>query len=371
MKAMEIFREELRKIASRRIVWASLILVLVFVTLRLWVVQTEYQVKIDGVHYKGVKAIDKDRELAREYEGILTMKTVQNIHGRFGFSYYDGEKDHFNGNYSSEFITERMTNFFELEENDPSKIHFLEGEEWDRNAAPLLDGSVTFGYAYGWEDLRETYTLVIILLSVIFIIGFTPVFAEEYTLRTADLLLATEHGKKRGIWLKIWVAVSFAAGTFCALSLYMILLYLSIFGTDGLEASSILLNGVSKGIGPETIGGLLLLMFGLGLSGLMLLTGITLAVSAASRNSFMAVVVSGILYAVPYVWMKVLAPMWILGPVLTKGMNHFMVSMPMYLPMNWGFTFTGDQMGIHAGIAGIVLAACLAAAYRIHRNYQG
>lgn len=370
----KIWMEEIRKIASRKIIWLGILVLLAFLTFRLFMVlQNEYSTTIDGQTYRGKEAILKDQELAKEYAGPLTEEKVKEIYERFGFYYYDVEKGNFIGNFCNQYITEKMTNYRTMGGEEPEKIKFWEGENWEQNVGPLLKGDVQFDYIYGWDDFKETHGItVMLMLSIILIIGLSPIFAEEYSLKTADILLTTRRGKKSGIWLKISAAVVFSIVVYCLVSAYMWLMYRMIFGTQGLDASSVLLDGItSYGYHPARIGDFFLFMFFLGLAGVLLLSAMVLVISAICRNSFMAVIVSLILYVVPVAWLKIFSPMWILGEKGTKLVNHLMVSSPVYLPMNWGFAFRGGQIVMHIVIAVVLVGIFLLTGYKKYRNYQG
>ena len=368
----KIFQEEIRKIASRKIIWWGLALVLIFVTFRLGIVKKEYTSAIDGQTYVGKEAIQKDQELAREYAGPMTEETVRSIYDRFGFYYYNEQGEKCGRNFWNEYITDHMTNFMQIEGDDPAEIQFYEGEEWERNVAPLLNGDLRFDYNYGWEDLRETLILVNILLSIIFIVGMAPVFSEEYTLRTANILLTTRRGKKSAVWLKTAAALTFTAAAYYAVSLYLWLLYRYMFGTQGLDASPRFLNAIPAfGYTPKTVQGFFWLEFGLGAAAMILLSALVLVVSAAFRSAFMSVVISAGVFISPYIWMKVISPMLPLGSGFTRTVNHLMVSMPFYLHGNWGFAFSAGQIRLHIVIAAVVTAVCVVLGYRKYRNYQG
>lgn len=371
----KIWKEEIYKIASRKIIWCGVLAVLAFLTFRLWTIQKDYTMTIDGQTYHGKTAIEQDKKLAQEYAGPLTKEKVMAIYERFGFSYYDYNDDgtgEFQGNFCSRFITENMTNFRQLEGGNPAEIQFMEGEEWENNVAPLLKGDVQFDYTYGWEDLKENYGITLMMLvSVILIIGLSPVFAEEYTLRTADILLTTKRGKKSAVWLKISAAVFFSITLYCLLSLYVWAVYGYVFGTQGLDASAVMCEVPYYGFCPKEIGAFFLFMFGLGFAGIILLSVMVPAVSAVCRNSFMAVVVSMILFVIPVVWIKIFSPMWLLGIKGTMTVNHFMLSMPVYLPLNWGFSFRGNAIAMHLLIALAAAVVCAAGGYHKYRNYQG
>ena len=364
-----LFKEELRKTASRKIVWVGLLLLFVFLIFRIAVVQKEYRTTIDGQTYTGREAIQKDKELAREYSGPLTEKMVVDIYKRFGFSYYEEESGDFAGNFCNGFITRRMTNYNQTG-GSQDEIMFYQGEEWENNAAHLLKGDVEFGYAYGWEDLWESWLVIVMYLSVLFVIAYSPMFSEEYSLRTADLLLTTERGRGSGIGMKLLAALAFYIFVSVGMIGLVVLLYLSVFGPDGLEASSLLMNIPSGGYHPETILGFYLYEIGMSFSGMLLLMAVTAGISAYSRNSYMSVIMSVIVFLIPVLWIKVFAPMQIFGS-FTNVVNHFMASMPVMLPLSWGFVFTGKQTAVHLGVAGITAAVCSVAAYRKYKNYQG
>ncbi len=369
----KLFQEEFRKIASKKIIWIGLLFLLAFVRYRLGAVQSDYSVTINGENIYGKEAIEKDKELAAEYAGPLTEETVQKIYDRYGFSYRDMETGKMTGNFCSQFITQWMTNVREAGEENPEEIRFYEGKEWEMNAAPLLKGDTWFDYVYGWSDLREIYGIMVIWgLAVLIIIGLSPVFSEEYTLKTADILLTTRRGKKSGIWIKMAAALCFALIVFAAVTFYVWAIYLKVFGTQGLDASPFLIGAGTPAFGycPNTIKGFFLFSFALGMAGFLLLTGMVLAASALCKNAFITVIVSLAVFLFPVVWVKILGPMRVFGITMTKNVTHFMVSMPVYLPMHWGFAFSERQIIVHLAIALAVGILCVVLGYRGYRNYQ-
>lgn len=364
-----IWKEELYKIASRRIIWLSVILLLMFLTFRLFAERDNYRATIDGETFYGQEAIDKDKALAKKHAGILTEEKIDQIYKRYGFYYYDPVTNLGVGNFCSRYITEKFTNFMQTEGTDPDEILFYTGEEWERNAAPLLEKKVSFDYIYGWSDFAEMNMLAFQVLYIILIIGISPVFAEEYTMKTADILRTTKRGKKSGIWLKALAAICFAELLSLGVTLYLWVVYLSIYGTQGLDASAVLLNFASfYGYCPKTAGGLLLFITFLGFLGILLLVGITFGISARCKTPFLALIISLVLFLLPVFWVKVLGPMWLFGISVTKSITHFMTSMPVYLPMSTGFAFSGRQMAIHAGIALTVGAGSVIYGYFRYRS---
>lgn len=368
----KIWKEEVYKIASRRIVWWGIILLLAFLSYRLFsIVKYEYTSTIDGKTYVGTEAIEMDKKLTSQYAGTLTKEKVMEIYDRFGFYSFDSETEEYERNYSNQFITKRFTDYMQTSESDPNKLQFYQGEEWERNAAPLLDAKIQFDYAYGWEDLQETYGITTIwALFIVLIISLSSIFSEEYTQKTAPMLLTTKRGKQSVIWLKAAAAIFFSTMIFCVVTLYLWGIYGMVFGTQGLDASPEIFN-IGVGYQPATIGGFFLLVFGLGLLGTLFLSGMVFAISACCRSPFLTVILSVSLFLVPILWVKIFAPMWLFGPTITKIVNHVMVSMPVYLPMNWGFSFSRGEILMHIMIGLAIWIMCMQIGYHRFKNYQG
>lgn len=365
-----IWKEELYKIRSRKIIWLGVFLLLAFVTIRLYEECCQYTTVIDGKTYQGKEAIQKDKALTRRYAGVLTKEFIGKIYKEYGFFYYDPESGRAANNYVSRLVTEEFTNFMQTEGNNPDEIHFRKGEDWDNNAAYLLEHEVRFDYIYGWNDFTEMYILTMLGLFVILILGLSPSFAEEYQLKTADLLRTTSYGKGKGVWMKILAGSCFSIFLTFAACAYVWGIYLAVYGVQGLDASAVLANFATPyGYCPESILGFLLYITFLGFLGAILLTGIVLGISALCRNPFPALIFSLAGYFLPVVWLNILLPMWPFGMTLSRGITHFMTSMPVYLPMSTGFAIPLEQMALHLCIASAAAAGGMCLGYYRYRNH--
>ncbi len=361
-----IWKEELYKIASRKIVWLGVFLLLAFLSFRLFAERDHYTTVIDGKVYHGQEAIQKDQALTKLYAGALTKEKILQIYNEYGFYYYDEKTDATVGNYCSRFITEQFTNYMQTNGDDPEALYFYPFPDdivsSTGNHTAEYSDSLIFDYVYGWNDFAEIYIMALLVLFVILIIGLSPLFAEEYQLRTADILKTTRHGKQSGIWMKVLAASIFAAALTCIVSVFLWILYLTMYGTQGLDASAVLLNFANfYGYSPKTILGFCVFVALLGLTGALLLTGIISGISAFCRTPFLALILSLVVFFFPVLWLKVLAPLFGFGTAVTKNITHFMTSMPVYLPMTTGFAFPARQIIIHlcialiTGIIGILL----------------
>lgn len=156
----KIWKEEFYKAASRKIVWLGVILLLAFLSFRLFAERDDYSMTLDGKTYFGQTAIEKDKQLAKKYAGVLTREKIRQIYDTYGFYYYDAEKDLNSGNFLSRFITEKFTNFMRTDGDRLEDIHFLNGKDWENNVEPYLEHEVRLDYIYGWNDFIEMYMVI-------------------------------------------------------------------------------------------------------------------------------------------------------------------------------------------------------------------
>ncbi|OIJ21292.1 hypothetical protein BKP45_00470 [Anaerobacillus alkalidiazotrophicus] len=89
-------------------------------------------------------------------------------------------------------------------------VEFANGTYEYREALKERDMLLELGETHGfylirsWRGMFELIEPVtsVLLLSALIFIGITPVFAEEYSKRTTDLILATKHGKRKLVTAK-------------------------------------------------------------------------------------------------------------------------------------------------------------------------
>lgn len=88
----------------------------------------------------------------------------------------------------------------------------------------------------GSFDLIEP-AITVIFLTTLIILGVTPLFVDEYTNRTMDLVLATKHGRRKIVTAKLLAGISFIAFIFISLhGVNFILQWIKFGGLDGWNA---------------------------------------------------------------------------------------------------------------------------------------
>ena len=100
----------------------------------------------------------------------------------------------------------------------------------------LEDGFV-YGYDYGWESAFNSFSdgTISLLLVAVVIMGVCNLFSNEYSYRTAELLLVSKNGKKKTVLAKIIASVMYAvicSIVFCAIVFSVNFAFLGIEGAN-------------------------------------------------------------------------------------------------------------------------------------------
>lgn len=300
---MKLYFMEVRKLCDKKIVWIGVAATMLFFAFQFWAASIEtIRIYENGEWITGMEAIERNKEIAKEYEGILTIEKAETIIQKYGFSYYDEATDYETGNYSNRFITHIMT---DLRYTGERPTEFVKGEDGSYQGAHYLEGDIVFGYAEGWGNLRESMVVYMVMISILSIIITAPVFTEEYALRTADVALTTRHGRKRDIWLKIGAALGVIAVIYMIAVGSMYGAYLCVYGTESLSAGAYMLCPLNT-CREITIFQFYLRYFFIGLAAVLLNTAITLAISAVFKQGFITIIVSLTVYLLPYVLSEII-----------------------------------------------------------------
>lgn len=340
---MTIFKMELFKIYSKKIIYFGLIGSLLFLAFYFWmsVLGSEYMY-IDGKCYTRTAAIRENIKIAQEYAGPLTTEKVQDIIKRFGYTIEADQMDvdvktgnteqGYYENSINRYITENLTTKrFDREE----KIRLVT-EQDSPNIAKLMDGSHTFGYTDGWgNDFREMQMMVMVITSVLIIIAAAPVFSDEYALHTADILLITVHGRRKSAVSKILAALCFSSILYLAVTALVFSAFAAAYGISGFSVSADLVFpdlAFSK-TNYGTVGDVLLQYVVTGLIASWVTTCITLYFSARHKQSFAALIWGLLMYLLPLIiYSIILSP---LRPTRFIMLCSMIVKwFPIYLPAN-------------------------------------
>lgn len=316
----------------------------------------------DGKIYHGEEAIAKDREIAAEYAGPLTAQKVEAIWEKYGPPInYDNRSTTLEGmnaaaakggndNYCNRFVV-RM--FGQEVEGEDGRISYVLKEGWRESR--YLQGDHVFGYAGSTFWYWDRFMMAYILAHIAIIILLCPVFAEDYALRTADIILPTAKGRFRLWRLRVGVGCLLASAYYWLASGSVFLLYIAYYGTEGLGVSCGLVgvpaffpkDGLPVGTG-------LLILYLSGWFTAVVLAVLVCGISAGCRQSFTALVRSLVLYIGPFAVMRVVLDSLPMGRV--NALLHYICYS---LPFSYPGTFSEAPDSGKAFLTAIALAAAL------------
>lgn len=380
---MRLWKMEFYKIAARPVINIGFLLLIGFFLLVIWQEADGTRTEIDGKVYQGLEAIQKDRQLVKEYEGTFTMEKAEDIVERFGFSGYVGNsKEELpnlrEGNFCSQFVTDSMTDFLQTGERP---LGFSAGESWENYGKRYVEGNVQFGYTEGWKKLQQVWYMAMLTLHVWLVLLVAPVFSEEYSRNVTGVLLSTAFGKSKDIFRKIEAAMGVGILAYLFVCVLLFGMTATVYGVGGLGASAGMNSSflMFSGRGNWSIWFFLFLMFLLGMAAVLLNVGITLFVSSKCSRPISAVTAGMLLYLLPYGFNQILFHMLLnmgvanspLGWRMMDVMRIVCFSMPMYLPHPDLF-YIPSHWGMYIPLIVIaVMIWCIWRGCRNYREYEG
>lgn len=290
-RMVSLVKYELYKIGSRKTVWALLVFLAFFNAFTYWGLGPlrESVLTTEGEMLEGVEAVKYMQEFDRQYAGVLTDEKVREVY-RYS--------------YSPEVIEKAEGKFLHY---SPDIIQYLDGafsqgEKVEDVFTPEM-GEIYFGYHRGNAMFLFYMMNVILTVGCVIVIAIAPVFAEEYSRGTDALVLTAKYGKTLAARSKVAAAFLFSFLLWMAVGGGNVALLLAVYGTEGWDVSVQVdfmkwNQSIPYEMNYAQLVGYALLIW---LISCLLLTGMTLALSACCHTLFSAVVASIACYVTP-VW---------------------------------------------------------------------
>ena len=289
MKKLILF--ELRKVFSKRLSLIALVGILLFsVLISFSTYQNKYA--FDGVNAEGSgkTAVEIDKGIAAKYEGILTDEKVQqmmsdfaptsDLHGLSAIYVYQ------NAMQSAAF----------------SRFSDKEGN-WNGLSVSDVFGNeeIKIGYVDGWLSTSKNMVRVFIALALAVIIMLAPIFSGEYE-GVDNIILTSKYGKTKCATAKVIAGIITAILTTTLVAAINLLLAFVFYGTEGLDCSILFApSDYVEAFIPFNItcGTLLKYQILLAFTCTLSVTGITLFLSAISKNQIVALVAAMAIFLFP------------------------------------------------------------------------
>ncbi len=297
---VQLTRYELRKIIGKKMVWFMLIFMAFFNLLAYFKMGAarEKVITTEGEILEGTEAIRYMQEFDRRYQGELTDEKAEELHDKA---------------YSKEAAEKAGKYFYNL---CPDIIQYVDNRFYREKGMTTADvftpemGKIQLGYHKGYTLLLFQGINMMLVAGCVIVTAIAPVFSEEYAKGTDALILTARYGKTLLVRAKI--AAAFIFGVLICMSVVGVngILFLSSYGTEGWDTSvQVDITGRNWKVPYEmNYGEMLGYAVLIWLAACLLLTGMTLLISACCRTSFAAVVLAAACFVVP-VWFSI--PQWV------------------------------------------------------------
>ena len=289
MKKLILF--ELRKVFSKRLSLIVLVGILLFsVLISFSTYQNKYA--FDGVSAEGSgkTAVEIDKEIAAKYEGILTDEKVQQMMNDFAPT---SDLHGLNAAYiyQNAMQSAAFSRFSDLNGN------------WNGLSVSDVFGNeeIKIGYVDGWLSTSKNMVRVFIALALAVIIMLAPIFSGEYE-GVDNIILTSKYGKTKCATAKVVAGILTAILTTALIVAFNLFLARAFYGTEGLNCS--ILFAPSEYVEAFipfniTCGTLLKYQILLAFTCTISVTGITLLMSAISKNQIVALVAAMAIFLFP------------------------------------------------------------------------
>lgn len=323
----------------------------------------------DGKVYRYGEAVAYDKLIAEEFTGPLTEETVRAV-----WEKYSPPEDYFftgtmddalllarEGDYIN-YCNTMVTKWFaeEVEQEDSTKILALPE---DLTGNRYLDGSYLFGYVgQGWNWYWDLLFTIQIMVALVVIIGFCPIFSEDYAVRTADVILPTVKGRLQVWRTRAGAGFLFGSVYYWLMSAVIFLQNYWFYGSEGLSVSCGLTYIPYYFLeDSDPVWKAVLLLHLWGWFAILVLVLQIQAVSARCKSSFGALLWSLAVYLGPIALIKM-----VLDPlptsVLIRWLKHIGYSMPLsFSGMYVQAPPTAKRILLIVALIAAVLAAVLGA----------
>ena len=324
---MRLFKMEFYKLCHEKIFLWEMLCLIGLMAAYFWFVEVGDELAvIGGDAYTGYEAVQVNRRITEEFQGIITDETIDKIVETYGIPSKLAENMPYwrDGNFLNDFVVLYFTDGSWQQGILPVERYTLEQSELG-NVCEALGTEPVLEYVKGWRAFVDLLQFGLVLGSIVILSSVSTVFAKESQTKMLPLIFTTEEGKRKNVAAKILAAFALTAAVFAGIVLLDYALCSLVYGMDGftnmtgIVLGNKMLYGVYQSQFPRYFVRLLLF----GFQGLLLLCALTLAVSAKSSTTFAAVIVSAVFWALP-----------LLLRLFANGMSMIMIyASPLFLVM--------------------------------------
>ncbi len=333
---MKLYRMELYKLCHRKIVIISAFFMFVIQMLFCAMKVSEEWTCVDGVLYNGYEAIEKNRQITEEFQGVLTDEKVNAIVEKYGFPQevvqnYGNYRD---GNYLNVFVAEHLSDGFfhgwnEGEYRIATRTYPIADTELGA-ARELTGQEIVLEYTNGCSVFVDMLNGGTVLSSILILFMASVLFAGERQTKMIPLLFTSKEGRKKDIYMKIAAVFTVTVCIWSVMVLSCFILCGAIYGFDGLDSlvgmTKITLGLLAKSwsVSIWTVRHFLAVVMFRSFISVIMLCATTIYISARCRSSFHAVYIALMFWGLPLL-------LWFILPDF--GIKILIYATPLYQGM--------------------------------------
>ena len=336
-----LFKYEVKKILWKKGARAALaVLALWMIGSLFFVVHSSSWVQEDGTELHGLQAVRRIREAKTQWNGTLTEERIAEViraNRQIHDDYPDSEKDinesqtvyskiqpfqDIRDIINSSFARFKDYDYYRadhLAESDASLFYLNRSqgiEEWlneeikmrpisDKAKAFYMDSARTletpleYKYMDGWNTALNYSSMVLFVNLIVICILLAPVFGIEYQTGADAVFLSSRYGRSKGIRAKLAGAFTVATAVYWISMLFFIGVIFIIYGTSGgmcpIQANEYCWKSFYHLTNVQALG----IILGLGYLGCLVMSSITLFISARMKSAFAAIILAFVVLIVP------------------------------------------------------------------------
>lgn len=302
---------------------------------------------VDGIRYEGFQAVQMNRRITKEYQGVLTDEKVKSIVEKYGFpGKVDENTNYRDENYLNEFVEFYLSDGYCYNWDDyklATRVYPIADTDLGE-VARLTGKDIVLGYTNGWSAFSDVLQVALLIGGILVLIGISPVFANERQTKMLQLLFTSKDGLKKNICAKIAAALTVGFCVWFGIVVMDLLLCGMVYGFGGLKclAGIIRIGGLNTYV-PITmlsIGSYITVMLLRTLLGFMLLCAVTLCISAYFKSTFSSIVTSMICFAMPVLMFILLVSF---NNLFSRIIVSLMCALPVYSSPIYSIVYPMDD----------------------------
>lgn len=334
---LQLLKQELYKIFSRRILYISLIALLLIVYVPYYIISSKdisenygsskelynyfnpheglrdennYNKVIEKIEYysnegKDTKEAHSFHMLVGEYSSQTKprLSALSDIFKRTENPFVDTEGRLFGGSrfdFEAFEINELKETIDKLAKIGKENTYEYKNKALAYNMYMKVDQRKLY-YVEAWNNIISTSKMNVFILAAMILIGISPVFAGEYETKMSSLIFSSKKGQGQGIWAKILASIIYAVVITLIINLSVTFVMIKIHGTYGFNSPLQCLFQYRCSPYKLTINQFWIISILTSILGAVIFTLLILFLSSLSRSSLMTFFTAGFIFAVPVI----------------------------------------------------------------------